>query len=269
VIEGFPTSVWNIGSIRIDSPERIEHLNVEPLPLFKISELKRKEKELLKLQKSKAKQTSRFVIANPDNSSSEDEDSTFQKQEKVEEEMIRNYKSGYRNFEDFEDQSDWKEAKKAYNELLAFRPSLEPPKHHSFTFEDYFKSDDPLHLGRNFDVVDSNREFSAKMWIYEPLGDPDTDLDVIPFRPDSLYPLFGLLGAGNEHFRSFTDFLQVKAPKGFPVQIEIPIGILPLSAKVKFQNIMRKCEKGDGWFQIPTEDDGYRAGEVVKDSVYE
>ncbi|KAJ3276372.1 Mitochondrial distribution and morphology protein 31, mitochondrial precursor [Terramyces sp. JEL0728] len=268
-IEGYPTSVWNIDSFTVSFPTRTEHLSANPLPQFKIIENKLAAKKAAKEQKAKEaanKPKSRFVIANPDNSDSESDDNTYLKKEAEEEEQIRNYKAGYRNIQDGvdEDDEELKAAKRAFAELAAFRGSLDPPNPCQIALEDYLARSDSIHLGRAYDLDLKERTFSGKLWIYKPLGDPNTDLETVPINFSILSPILELVGLGNEHLRSFTNFIDQSMPEGFPIQIELPIGMLPLSANIRFQNIKKACEQEKGWFDIPKVGGAYRAGEVVR-----
>ncbi|KAJ3000081.1 Ankyrin repeat domain-containing protein 13C [Globomyces sp. JEL0801] len=272
MIEQWPTSVWNVDEFRVQFKTRTEHLNANPLPKFKIMEQKEQEKkaarELKKKQKA-AKPKSRFVIANPDVSESDDDDqdAVFTSAEKDEEEKIRNYKPGYRNIQDGDDDKDykdWRMAKKAFEELAAFRPTLDPPPKPMTSFDEYANGTTDLYLGRQMTVESIDRTYSGKLWMYKPTGDPNTDLGTVPLKASVLFPLLELVGMGNEHIRSFNDFTSQKLPEGFPVQLEIPIGMLPLSAVVKFQHVLNKCDVEDNWFEIPDITDGYRVGEVLQ-----
>jgi hypothetical protein len=268
VVEGYPTAVWNIDSFNVAFLERHEHLNANPLPFFKQKELAKAKKENALLENPN-QQKSRFVIVNPDGDSEADrQDSTYKLNEKEEEEKIRNYKSGYRNIQDYDEDEPWAEANDAYNALAAYRETLERPPTSSITLEEYVQDTSALHLARPFEIIKKERQFRAKMWIYNTVGDPDTDLNIIPFRPETLYPLFSLMGQGNEHFRAFHEFFRFQLPQGFPIQIQIPIGLLPIAAQVKFSNIITECDKPNEWFKIPQPEDGYKNGEVIKATRY-
>ncbi|KAJ3278241.1 Ankyrin repeat domain-containing protein 13C [Borealophlyctis nickersoniae] len=103
-------------------------------------------------------------------------------------------------------------------------------------------------------------------------ADPSTTLpsirsDSFPLKLSTLLPLLDLIGMGsNEHIRSLREFFNVQLPPGFPVKVEIPVGMLPLSAVVTFQNISSTCVIDDQVFVVPGKKQGYRFGEVVKGS---
>ncbi|KAJ3305940.1 hypothetical protein HDV03_000782 [Kappamyces sp. JEL0829] len=268
VIEGFPTRVWNLDSVKMAFPVRKEHLSAHPLPQYVLDEQEavRREKEAKKKEKEKerlkAAPPSRFVITNPDtDSDSEVENLTYSAQELEIEEKIKNYKPGYRNIEDGPD-DEWAEARKIAQSYTAFRPTLNPPPKPAMSVQDFVSTDTSVHLGRPLEITQDERVFRATLWMYEPKGH-ETDLDTLPLHPSKLAPLMQMLGMGNEHIRSFNAFLSQGLPDGFPVQVDIPIGMLPLSARIRFQNIVKACDRDDSWFYIPGEQDGYRFGEII------
>lgn len=88
-----------------------------------------------------------------------------------------------------------------------------------------------------------------------------------PIQVSSLIPLLELIGMGsNQHVRSLREFFNVQLPPGFPVKIEIPMNLLPLSAVITFQNIVSNPELDPAMFIIPGKKQGYRAGEVIRGS---
>jgi hypothetical protein len=257
--------VWNVDSFRVLFPVRKEHLEATPLPQFKLNEIKKAEKAAKKAAKKKEAELakmSRLRIANPEQDQSSDSEDEGKKE--LEDKRIREYKAGYRNFPDFEDDDqETKQAREAFAELAAFRPSLNPPPKPTLTVDDYFGQESHVHLGRPMLLESNEHTFSGRIWMYEPSGDPSVDLDTIPFHIETLFPLFSLMGLHNEHMRYLNEFLDQKLPPGFPVQVEIPIGILPLSCVISFRNIVRKCERSADFFAIPGD---YRSGEVIKNN---
>ena len=247
-------------------PVRREHLEAKPLPQFKLNEIKRADKLAKKQQKLKelaAKPKSRLVIANPENFDSSS-DSDEEQAKRMEQLKIQNYKAGYRNFPDFEDDDEQtKKARTQFEELSMFRPSLEAPDVRKMTLEEFKSKSSPVHLGRPMITESNEHEFSGRVWMYEPSGDPSVDLETVPFKLETLYPLLSILGINNEHMRSLDSFMSQTLPQGFPVQIEIPIGILPLSCMINFKNITQNCTKTLEFFDIPK---NYRVGEVVAPS---
>lgn len=251
-------------------PVRKEHLSANPLPGYILKdkelneakakqELKRKEKEALK---KNPKPLSKFVVTNPESDPESEDETTYTLKELEIQEKIKNYKPGYRNISDVRD-DEWTEAKKAFDDYTAFRPSLDPPSRSSLpTLDTFLAEDTNLHFGRHLEVESNDQVFNATLWMYESQGHA-SDLETLPLTPKRLAPLLDLLGMGNEHIRSFNAFIDQSLPPGFPVQVDIPIGMLPLSARVKFQNITGVCDASDDWFRIPSVADGFVAGEII------
>ncbi|KAI8922906.1 GPCR-chaperone-domain-containing protein [Entophlyctis helioformis] len=291
------TNVWNVDGFEVSSRVRKEHLSVNPLPEFKLKEIRDAEKakkraekeEKRKLEAAKPKKTGGFVIANPDSNPdySDDSDAEFEPQAddgEDEETRIRNYRPGYRNIQDpsaEDDYKDWRAAKRAFRELAEFRATLDKPAPSGVSFEEFFdaaKKDEYLHVGRPVDIEEKKRAFRATLWMYEGTDTGSNDApradnspiaiqsDEFPIKISDLIPVLDLIGMGtNEHIRSLKEFFNVQLPNGFPVQIELPIGMLPLSAVIRFQNIHMRCEDPEGdLFKIPGKADGYREGEVVR-----
>ncbi|KAL2913345.1 hypothetical protein HK105_207090 [Polyrhizophydium stewartii] len=279
------TNVWNVDGFEVSSSSRTEHLEATPLPAFKLKELR--DAERAKKKAEKAKQPKRpaggLVIANPDSNPSDDSDeSDFVPEDndgEDEETRFRNYRAGYRNIQDpsaDEDYKDWRAAQRAFRELAQFRPTLDPPPETAVTAEEFFdpaKVGEYLHVGRQMQLESKQRAFRATLWMYEGTDDGSGDntpisiqSDEFPIKIANLIPVLDLIGMGtNEHIRSLKEFFSVQLPSGFPVQIELPIGMLPLSAMIRFQNIHKNCEDPDGkLFEIPGPADGYREGEVVR-----
>ncbi|KAJ3167176.1 Ankyrin repeat domain-containing protein 13A [Geranomyces variabilis] len=88
-----------------------------------------------------------------------------------------------------------------------------------------------------------------------------------PLKIQTLLPLLELAGVGGgDHVAALKEFLNVQLPPGFPVQIEIPVGVLPLTARLTFQNISTTYPIDHNMFAIPGKKEGYRAGEVIDGS---
>lgn len=207
----------------------------------------------------------RFFVVNPESSDSEPETGkTYELEESEIEAQIKNFKPGYRNISDEPKETVWMEAQKAFDDFTAFRPSLEVVKQ-DLTFAQYSCLEEKVHLGRPMEIENNVKSFKATLWMYEPQGH-ESDLDTVPLDPKRLMPLMDLLGVGNEHIRSLSTFFDQKLPKGVPVQIDIHIGLLPLSARIRFQAISRRCDVAEDWFRIPTADDGYRISEIITSS---
>lgn len=272
---------------------RKEHLTATPLPEYvkKIALELEKEEELKReaLEDTKKDSSRRFVVANQDHS----EEEKKKKQEEEEDEAFKNYKTGYRNIPDYVEEpvEEWKEAKQAFSDYTAFRPSLDPPSPLLLSFQEYTSaslSNEPLHLGRKMDLSDSKTsKFSSTLWMYEPQNH-QTDLDTLSLDISKIVsPLLHLVGMGNEHIRSFNAFLDASTrirgsgssttdscsslPPGLPVQMEIPIGYgFPLSARIRVHGIDRgqgwREDKDESFWSIPGPKDGYRDGEVISGS---
>ena len=268
--------------LEVSFDSRKEHLSATPLPEYiKKQELENEMQgkianENLEKKNNLNSGTSRFVIANQDSNNKDKEVEDL-------EEKFRNYKTGYRNIPDYEEEpvEEWKEAKQAFSDFTTFRPSLDRPSL-SMSFEEYTSaslSNEPLHLGRCMDLSDCKKSsFSSTLWMYEPQNHA-TDLETLTFNVSKIVsPLLHLLGMRNEHIRSFNQFIDASKnlsggnngsiPPGIPVQIDIPIGYgFPLSARIKFHGV----EKGLRWnenhdesfWEVPGPKDGYREGEVI------
>ncbi|KAI9093030.1 GPCR-chaperone-domain-containing protein [Phlyctochytrium arcticum] len=163
---------------------------------------------------------------------------------------------------------------------------------------------DYLHPGRALALETSSRKYTATLWMYEsseeertrllkegeaapsaatatqeneksggvgrasPTSDlPSLQSEEFPIKIETVLPLLELLGMGtNHHVQSLKEFFNIQLPPGFPVQVEIPIGMLPLSTLITFRNISSTLPIEADMFRIPTKKDGYRFGEVIKGS---
>ena len=229
------TQVWNVESLDFYSKTRREHLEAYPLPHF---------------LKHKSKNTS-FMIAN---STEQDE---FSSDEETEQEKLDQYKYGYRNIDEFKDEhtESIQAARKAFKKLTKFRPTLDPPPLHPMTFEEFMKYDkECVHLGRPLIEESHSKSLKATMWIH-----PEESM--LGVQLSSILPLLDLIGMGsNEHIRSLREFFNVQLPRGFPVQVEIPLGAIPLSGLVKFDKVELNKELEMELFDLPT---GYVDGIVL------
>ncbi|KAJ1563210.1 hypothetical protein HK405_004695 [Cladochytrium tenue] len=96
-------------------------------------------------------------------------------------------------------------------------------------------------------------------------GPPPIQSPEFPLQISTLLPLLDLIGMGsNQHIRSLREFFNVQLPPGFPVKVEVPINLTPLSAVVTFQNIVTDPKFDPSIFVIPDRKQGYRAGEVIR-----
>ncbi|KAI8610750.1 GPCR-chaperone-domain-containing protein [Chytriomyces sp. MP71] len=198
---------------------------------------------------------------------------------------------------------------KPLEKLKAFRPSLPPLPPPSYTWDAFANANKDVKVGRPQNVTDSRKEVSATIWMYDStLPDPaapdtptststtsllgwvarmalDTTLGPSPATPtpsaparpqfpiqlSTLLPLLDLLGLRNEHVRALRDFLHIQLPRGFPVRVEIPVSVLPLSAQVTFENVGvgAECVLADTLFVVPGKRMGYVRGEVIEGSRFE
>ncbi|KAJ3413693.1 Ankyrin repeat domain-containing protein 13C [Chytridiales sp. JEL 0842] len=257
------TQVWNVDSFEIENRSRTEHLEVEPLPI----KTKHERARAAKLARKKA---GGLQVANAD---SDDES----------EEWASAAVETNGNDESYE---EWTLAKKHFHELSAFRPTLTAPPEPTVTFEEFFDElqlDKYLHIGREPQVKSTKKTFKGTMWMYNggpktaeelqtlgtstasDVGPPAIQSPAFPIQLSTLLPVLELIGMGsNQHIRSLREFFNVQLPPGFPVKVEMPLGILPLSAAITFQNISTTHDFGTDIFNIPGKKQGYRAGEVIK-----
>lgn len=161
-----------------------------------------------------------------------------------------------------------------------YTPSLAPPKNRAeIPFEEYFPpvgmNPDELaalpyiHMGRKLAAKEQRRKLSTSIWMSNDF----------PLTISQLLPLFEILSPSNEHFGKLCDFVSLKLPPGFPVQIELPV-LMFLSARITFRNFKtwtretRKTivspnsvdpnESSKTWFEIP---ENYTEG-IVIDSIF-
>lgn len=229
-------------------------------------EKEEKMKEMIALEKKMENMAGprKFVVKNPDTgmmATPEEED-----------EMFRNYRPGFRNIDDNADQEfdEWSEAKDAFNELTAFRGSLDPPSAVDISPSEFLDGSktDYVHLGRPLDLQTRQQKFRGTLWMHKP-----EKSSKFPLKVSDISPILELVGMGSQsHMKSLHDFFTVRMPDGkpkffnqiylgFPIQVEIPIGYLPLSALIKFQNIKDTCDDENGTlFDIPST---YSEGEVI------
>ncbi|KAJ3210156.1 hypothetical protein HDU67_005615 [Dinochytrium kinnereticum] len=263
------TQVWNVECLEFVNRVRYEHLEVEPLPAGKKRE---------KLQAAKAepvKSTSGFVVVNAD---ADDEQWASEAAEAAAKEP---------------EGDDWSQAKRHFRELASFRPSLEAPKNSNLNFDEFFEEgceDKFVCVGRERLEKSTSKAFKGTVWMYnggatvadgakgtssvldwisstpspnlQP-GPPPIQSNAFPIRLSTLIPLLDLMGmSSNQHVRSLREFFNVQLPPGFPVKVEIPLNMIPLSVVLTFQNIDTNREMDDSLFQIPGKKEGYREGEV-------
>lgn len=158
-----------------------------------------------------------------------------------------------------------------------YTPSLQPPKNSAnVPFEDYFPPVGTdanqlaalpyIHMGRRLAAKEQRKKLSASIWMSHDF----------PLSIDQLLPLFEILSPSNEHFDKLREFISLKLPLGFPVQVELPV-LMFLSARITFRNYMtwtRESRRAipipsavnphnssKKWFEIPED---YNEGVVIK-----
>ncbi|KAJ3107265.1 hypothetical protein HDU96_007954 [Phlyctochytrium bullatum] len=259
------TTVWNVECLELVNRVRSEHLEVEPLPARK----KREQQE-----EQKTKPASGFVVVNAD---ADDEQWASEAADVAKE----------------QETDDWTQAKRHFRELASFRPTLESPPAPAISFEEFFSTGDDgeyVPIGRKRIEQKTSKAFKGTLWMYNDgsvqksegssvfswisgssgnsgSGPPPIQSSAFPIKLSTLVPVLDLLGmSSNQHVRSLREFFNVQLPPGFPVKMEIPLNMLPLSAVITFQNIDVNREMEQSFFNIPGKKEGYRAGEVVRGS---
>ena len=190
-----------------------------------------------------------------------------------------------------------KKGSNIYKSYCKFRLSLPAPNIILDDVENVFDDNlinEPLYFGRPQKIETSSKNVQAKLWMYNSSSPtpPETvsqtswfsstsSPDEMKLKPrpefplsiSNITPLLDLIGMGsNQHIRSLQDFFHVQLPPGFPVKVEIPLGMLPLSAVISFDDIKtcasgvgKDCFLNDDLFHIPEKINGYMDGEVIKD----
>lgn len=156
-------------------------------------------------------------------------------------------------------------------------PSLPPPQNRAdIPFEEYFPPMGMdaeelaalpyIHMGRRLSAKEQRKRLSASLWMSHDF----------PLSIQQLLPLFEILSPSNEHFDKLREFISLKLPPGFPVQVELPV-LMFLSARITFRNYKswtretRKTipipsaadpyESSKKWFEIP---ENYEEGIVIE-----
>ena len=158
-----------------------------------------------------------------------------------------------------------------------YTPSLPPPTSRTnIPFEEYFPGVDVdpeklaalpyIHVGRKLAAKEQRKRLSASIWMSHEF----------PLSIQQLLPLFEILSPSNEHFDKLREFISLKLPPGFPVQVELPV-LMFLSARITFRNYKtwtRETRRtipipaaadpqlsSKTWFKIPED---YTEGIVIK-----
>jgi len=126
------------------------------------------------------------------------------------------------------------------------RKSLVPPPTPSITWAEYlsYPAGQPPPLGRRMVSKASSKQFKATVAMSEDF----------PMKVDMLLAVLEVIAPQFKHFNKLRDFVKLKLPPGFPIQVNIPV--LPtVSAKVTFTDFSW-MENGvilpDSKFQIPS-----------------
>ena len=154
--------------------------------------------------------------------------------------------------------------------------SLPPPPGPKISFEEYFQDAPDLpyiHLGRPLDIKTKKKPLTGQIWIAENF----------PLTTDQMLPLLELISPSAKHFERLCDFVSSDLPEGFPIRLQVPIFYV-LSAQSSFSKIKLLSDEDllndeemirpktlirDDWFTIPTEEDGYAEGIVIKNILQE
>ena len=263
LIGGIECDVYKFDKFHIITRIRREHLLVDPPTSMRKMELLQEENErinalkLMNKPKVVAPKT-QFKIANPDDEctldSSERDISDLERR-------MNECKPGFRIDEAELDYEEYTATRDAFAQFNTFRGSLVEPTPYPIKVEEYF-SDCTLNieLGREQVITEHRHDLTSSIWI----TDSPQVIEII--KVDTLKPLIELMGMGaNGHLHALLDLFNLKGmPTGFPLQIELPIGVLPLSAVVSFENIEKlQTETMDSaqMFCIPEE---YIEGDVIK-----
>jgi hypothetical protein len=128
-----------------------------------------------------------------------------------------------------------------------------------------------LHLGRQLELEKQTKSLKATLWMNDPSLESISTLSLdsskprkFPIKITSLLPLLELIGMGSQnHVKTLLEFFNVQLPPGFPVQVEIPMDLLPLSATISFKNVHLEKEIKPEIFSIPSLKDGFVIGNVI------
>jgi len=119
-----------------------------------------------------------------------------------------------------------------------------PPRLGPTTWEEYIACETPPLMGREIVSKTSSKSFKATVAMSEDF----------PMKVDMLLAVLEVIAPQFKHFNKLRDFVNLKLPPGFPIQVNIPV--LPtVAAKVTFTEFQwekeTEQEKGAERFQIP------------------
>jgi len=124
------------------------------------------------------------------------------------------------------------------------RSSLTPPANEEVSWEEYLRSPQGQHpqLGRKVVSKNSSKKFQATLAMSQDF----------PMKVDMLLAVLEVIAPQFKHFQKLRDFVVMKLPPGFPIQVNIPV--LPtVSAKVTFSDFRWTEEQDASRFSIPPE----------------
>ena len=78
---------------------------------------------------------------------------------------------------------------------------------------------------------------------------------------DLVEPLLVFLGWTPASIPALKENLQKHIPEGFPVQTELPMGMLTLLLSIV--DLSFECRADDRFFDIPSKTEGYRTGDIM------
>ncbi|KAI9005208.1 GPCR-chaperone-domain-containing protein [Gaertneriomyces semiglobifer] len=133
------------------------------------------------------------------------------------------------------------------------------------TLEDNAYPPDPNDASKGGETMVYDPSSFSSTILFPPTPPPSLQSPAFPLQMDTLLPLLDLLGVSSPvHVRSLREFFKIQLPPGFPVQIDIPVGMLPVTARISFRNLSTKVQFPDDLYKIPGKKEGYRVGEVIK-----
>ena len=274
-IGGVDTHVWDIENIIVTCVVRNEHLKVNPLPSVDVQlqaqpATQKVDKKAEIVAKPSAKPT--FTITNPDSTLEQD------LEDQIADVDISGHKPGYRNIADVDteaenDYQSWKASRELFNHFTAFRDTLDTPPAHGVVSGVYFKDCDELYerksvyLGRALDSTTTDINLKATLWMVPPDANSADEgvkerVKVLKALADMVFCFFGYNETKTKHImKLMTEVLSIQLPHGTPLQIDVPVSILPLAGRITFKNFQTGCDKPDSFFDIYH--DGFVDGEVI------
>lgn len=121
------------------------------------------------------------------------------------------------------------------------RASLVPPPQTGLSWAEYVEmAPQQPSLGRKVVSKTSSKQFKATVAMSEDF----------PMKVDMLLAVLEVIAPQFKHFKKLRDFINMKLPPGFPIQVNIPV--LPtVSAKVTFTEFNWEEKGEEGRFEVP------------------